>query len=62
MQRADASFLTQSFLSLVLLFPSMFHFPPQQLSNGLVSVTTAASGILENGCGSLNVCVLDGDL
>lgn len=43
MQRADASFLSQSVLSLVLLFPSTFHFPPQRLPNGLVSLTTAMS-------------------
>lgn len=54
-------FLSQSFLSsFLLLSPSVCHFPPQLLSNGLVSVTTAASvylgGILENGCDSLFVC------
>lgn len=61
MQRADASFLSQSFLSLVLLSPSMFHFPPQRPSYGFASVTTAASvylgGILKNVSGCLFVCV-----
>lgn len=61
-QRAGASFLSQSFLSLVLLFPSTFHFPLSRVSDRLVSATAAASVHLveiskKNVCGHFCVCL-----